>query len=600
MSSSPNCFSKWPAISVTLWLTGLWLLAPSAVLAATDPAGVWEGALKGPAGELSIVFNLHRDGGKWAAEMDFPAQGVSGLSLPNVRVDGAVIGFTLPGPGNPHYAGKLSEDGKGISGTFTQSGISLPLDLKWKSEPRAVESAPPAQNTGDVQVLEGVWEGVLAEGGNQLRARFTFTRNAGGSITGTFDSMDQGASQLPVTSITRTGDTVTLALKVLAASYQGRLNKDASAMTGSWNQAGVSQPLTMQRRLRSAPPPTPPVAMQRGSSVVSPEVSPDRRIVFRILAPQAKTLGLRTSDIPGLPRAGPAFAKDEDGVWSATIGPVEPGAYRYTFTVDGVSTLDPRNSAAAECNAWSLVYVPGAEFMETANVPHGKVASVTYYSTALSHFQRMHVYTPPGYETGRGKYPVFYLLHGSGHCDDSWTAVGRAGFILDNLIAAKKAQPMIVVTPASYTDAFAEDFVTGIMPYVEKNYRALTDRAHRAIAGLSMGGGQTLDISMSHLDRFAYVGVFSAGVFSYGPWPMPSPEWVKQHANMLDDAALKPGLKLLWFGTGTDDSTIPTTKATIEMLRKHGFAPVFRESPGGHTWINWRNYLNEFAPQLFQ
>jgi enterochelin esterase family protein len=600
MSSPPNCFSKWPAISVTLWLAGLWLLVPTAVPAATNPAGVWEGALKGPAGELSIVFNLHRDGGKWVAEMDFSAQGVSGLPLANVKVDGAAIGFTLPGPGNPHYAGKLSADGKDISGTFFQGGMSLPLDLKWKSEPRAGEKVAPAKNAGDIQVLEGVWEGVLAEGGNQLRARLTFTRTADGGITATFDSMDQGASQLPVTSITRTGDTVTVVLKVLAASYVGKLNKDASAMTGAWNQAGVSQPLTMQRRLRSAPPPTPAPGMQRRSSVVSPEVSPDRRIVFRILAPQAKTLGLRTSDIPGLPSASLAFAKDADGVWSATIGPVDPGAYRYTFMVDGVSTLDPRNPAAAECDAWSLVYVPGAEFMETANVPHGTVASVTYYSRALSHFQRMHVYTPPGYETGGGKYPVLYLLHGSGHCDDSWTSVGRAGFILDNLIAAKKAQPMVVAMPASYTDGFAEDFVNSIMPYVEKNYRALTDRAHRAIAGLSMGGGQTLDISMSHLDRFAYVGVFSAGVFSYGPWPMPSPEWVERHANMLDDAALKPGLKLLWFGTGTDDSTIPTTRATIEMLKKHGFTPFFRESPGGHTWTNWRNYLKEFAPQLFQ
>jgi enterochelin esterase family protein len=367
-------------------------------------------------------------------------------------------------------------------------------------------------------------------------------------------------------------------------------------------------------------PPTPPPAMQAPVRVVSPEVSPDQRIVFRILAPQAKTVGLRASDIQGLPREGPAFAKDESGVWSATVGPVEPGAYRYTFMVDGVPTMDPRNPAVSESNtnSWSLAYVPGAEFMDTANVPRGALASVTYYSTALSRFRRMHVYTPPGYELGGGKYPIFYLLHGSGDCDDSWTSVGRAGFILDNLIAAKKAQPMIVVMPAGHTsanppppastmnparparDEFAEDFVNDIMPYVEKHYRVLAGRAHMAIAGLSMGGGQTLNISMSHLDRFAYVGVFSAGVFSFRSPTQASPEWEQQHANMLDDAALKPGLKLLWFGTGTDDRLIPTTKATIEMLKKHGFTPFFRESPGGHTWINWRNYLNEFAPQLFQ
>jgi enterochelin esterase family protein len=359
--------------------------------------------------------------------------------------------------------------------------------------------------------------------------------------------------------------------------------------------------------------------MQQGPRVVSPEVQPDRRIVFRIMAPQAKTVGLRASDIQGLPREGPAFSKDDDGVWSATVGPVEPGAYRYVFMVDGVPTMDPRNPAVSESNTndWSLVYVPGAEFMDTVDVPHGAVASVTYYSTALSHFRRMHVYTPPGYEMGGGKYPIFYLLHGSGDCDEAWTSVGRAGFILDNLIAAKKAQPMIVVMPAGHTsatppapgavrptrDEFADDFMSDIMPYVEKHYRVLADRAHMAIAGLSMGGGQSLNISMSHLDRFAYVGVFSAGVFSFGRPGSPgagSAEWESARAGMLDNAALKPGLKLLWFGTGTDDRLIPVTKATIEMLKKHGFTPFFRESPGGHTWINWRNYLFEFAPQLFQ
>ena len=368
------------------------------------------------------------------------------------------------------------------------------------------------------------------------------------------------------------------------------------------------------------PPPAPPPAMQAAMRVVSPEVLPDRRIVFRILAQEAKTVGLRASDIQGLPHEGPAFSKGEDGVWSATVGPVEPGAYRYTFLVDGVPTMDPRNPAVSESNTndWSLVYVPGAEFMDTANVPHGAVASVTYYSTALSRFRRMHIYTPPGYELGGGKFPVFYLLHGAGDCDDSWTSEGRAGFILDNLIAAKKAQPMIVVMPAGHTsanfpapgaarparDEFAEDFTGDIVPYVEHHYRVLTDRAHTAIAGLSMGGGQTLNISMSHLDRFAYIGVFSAGVFTFrrggGPPAGASPEWEQEHAAMLDDAALKPGLKLLWFGTGVDDRLMPVTKATIEMLKKHGFTPFFRESAGGHTWINWRNYLNEFAPQLFQ
>ncbi len=377
----------------------------------------------------------------------------------------------------------------------------------------------------------------------------------------------------------------------------------------------------------------PPQAPQT-PPVVSPEVLPDKRIVFRIQAPKAETVGLQAGDIPGMMRSAPQFVKGENGVWEATVGPIEPGAYRYRFMVNGVAVMDPRNPALSESNtnAWSLVYVPGAEFMETSKIPHGAVASVWYDSTALGRHRRMHIYTPPGYEIGRDKYPVFYLLHGAGDCDDSWTSVGRAGFILDNLIAAKKAKPMIVVMPAGHTsttftpgagrgmsamvDEFAQDFVKDIMPYVEANYRVLTGRRDRAIAGLSMGGAQALSISMSDLGKFAYIGVFSSGVFGAAPRapsapgaatpsaPTPTPaasaEWEKQRLAMLDNAALKKDLKLLWFATGSDDFLINTTKATLEMLKKHGFTPVFKESGGGHTWINWRNYLLEFAPQLFK
>src|SRR5580765_2725904 len=164
--------------------------------------------------------------------------------------------------------------------------------------------------------------------------------------------------------------------------------------------------------------------------------------------------------------------------------------------------------------------------MDTTNVPHGAVATVYYPSSTLKRTRRMHVYTPPGYEANSEKYPVFYLLHGAGDSDDSWTSVGRANFILDNLIAAKKAKPMLIVmtaghTPAipgnaggflSATDDFARDFTTDVMPYIEKHYRVMTDRAHSAIAGLSMGGSQTLNIAIPHLNRFAYIGVFSSGL----------------------------------------------------------------------------------------
>ncbi len=363
----------------------------------------------------------------------------------------------------------------------------------------------------------------------------------------------------------------------------------------------------------------------QGPVVTSPEVQPDRHVIFRILAPNAQVVKLAGSDIPGNGPGAP-MTKGDNGVWEVTMGPIDPGAYRYNFNVDGVSVIDPRNPSISESNTnvWSLVYIPGAEFMDTANVPHGAVAAVTYYSTSLKRFRRMHVYTPPGYEDGKGKFPIFYLLHGAGDCDEAWTSVGRAGFILDNLIAARKARPMVIVMPAGHTtrsfgarggrgpggpDEFVQDFETDIMPYAETHYRVYTDRGHRAIAGLSMGGGQTLNIAIPHLDKFAYIGVFSSGVFGIvpmgrgnaaAPAPAPAPSWEEQHKAELDNAALRKGLKLVWFSTGKDDGLITTSRATVEMLKKHGFEASFQESAGAHTWINWRNYLNEFAPQLFQ
>jgi len=352
----------------------------------------------------------------------------------------------------------------------------------------------------------------------------------------------------------------------------------------------------------------------QGPVVVSPEVG-DKQITFRILAPNAQAVKLMGGDIPGN-GPGAAMTKGENGVWTVTLTP-PPGAYRYNFNVDGVTTIDPRNPSISESNAnvWSLVYLPGAEWMDTNRVPHGNVAAVTYYSEALKRNRRMHVYTPPGYETSTAKYPVFYLLHGAGDSDEAWTSVGRAGFILDNLIAAKKAKPMIVVMPAGHTtrvqgprtpgapDEFNEDFLNDIMPYAESHYRVLNDRAHRAIAGLSMGGNQTLNAALPHLDKFAYIGVYSSGLigsFARANQPAPTgPTWEDQHKADLDSPA-KKGVKLLWFATGVDDGLMPTTKGTVEMLKKHGFNPQMKESPGGHTWINWREYLNEFTPQLFQ
>jgi len=355
--------------------------------------------------------------------------------------------------------------------------------------------------------------------------------------------------------------------------------------------------------------------------VISPEVK-DGKVTFRIIAPKAQSVKLSGGDMPGVGQ-GKEMSKVTIGtneVWEVTMEDVKPGYYRYNFSVDGVAVIDPRNPATSESNnnVWSLVGVPGAEFMDTRAVPHGAVAEVTYYSTALKRFRRMHVYTPPGYEAGAGKFPVFYLLHGASDSDDSWSTVGRAGFIMDNLIAAKKAKPMLVVMPAGHTgpfrfgggprpavDEFAEDFLKDIVPHIEKNYRVHNDRKNRAMAGLSMGGGQTLTIGIPNLEKFGYLGVFSSGVFGItgrgrDGRPVEGPSFEERHASILDDTKLKEGLKLFWFATGKDDFLVETSRATVEMFKKHKFDVVYKETEGAHTWIVWREYLNEFAPQLFQ
>lgn len=356
-----------------------------------------------------------------------------------------------------------------------------------------------------------------------------------------------------------------------------------------------------------------------GPQVTSPELASDRRVTFRILAPKAETVRLSGSDIPNLGQ-GAQMTKGTNGVWEVTLGPVAPGSYRYNFNLDGVSVIDPRNPLTSEANAntWSLIHVPGADFMDTQNVPHGAVSEVTYYSQSLQRHRRMHIYTPPGYEAGQDKFPVFYLLHGAFDCDDSWTTVGRAGFILDNLIAAKKAKPMVVVMPAGHTrtfsfgarnalqnavDEFVQDFTSDIMPFVEKNYRVESGRAHRAIAGLSMGGAQTLNVAVPRLDQFAHIGVYSSGIFGITGGPggaAPDTSFIDNNKKHLTNPDLKKGLKTLWFATGKDDFLIETSRATVKAFKDHEFDVTYHETEGAHTWIVWRNYLHDFAQLLFQ
>lgn len=369
--------------------------------------------------------------------------------------------------------------------------------------------------------------------------------------------------------------------------------------------------LAAQQRPPQPPPP------------VSPIITADRKLTFRLLAPNATPNAIEVrlvgGDIPDNAKGAP-MTKGENGLWEVTLGPVPPGAYRYHFNVGGLAVIDPRNPATSESNnnTWSLAVVPGSAAFDTRQVPHGAVAAVNYYSSTLGRFRRMHIYTPPGYEAGKGSYPVFYLLHGASDSDASWSTVGRAGIILDNLIADRKAKPMILVMPAGHTtpggfrvpgerDEFANDFLKDIMPYVDSHYRVRKGRASRAIAGLSMGGNQTLVIALPHLDQFAYLGVFSSGLIGQfgatrpgAPLPPPGPSWESQNLASLDNAAWKKGLRLVWFGIGKEDFLLKTAQGTVDMLKKHRFDVVYKETAGGHTWLNWRDYLAEFAPQLFQ
>jgi enterochelin esterase-like enzyme len=395
----------------------------------------------------------------------------------------------------------------------------------------------------------------------------------------------------------------------------------------------------------AAPAAAPAPGQGRGGpqipQVVSPEVSSDRRITFRLYAPQAQAVRVNAGDIPGLGQTG-VMTKEANGVWSFTTAALPPGAYRYNFNVDGLTVIDPRSPATSTSNnnVWSLALVAGSELFDTKNVPHGAVAAVTYYSAPLSRHRRMHVYTPPGYEANNTRYPVFYLLHGAGDSDEAWTSVGRAAVILDNLIATKKAQPMIVVMPQGHTngpvagvgapapaltvaagapDEFTQDFTGALRPYIERNYRVLNGRENRAIAGLSMGGSQTLNIAFPQLNDYAYVGVFSSGILGGGgggrgrgaapgaapaaPATPPPPfgqAWEKQHLAMLDNAAAKKGLKLVWFSTGKEDFLLETSRSTVALLKQHGFNVQYIESDGGHTWTNWRDYLSQFTPLLFR
>jgi enterochelin esterase family protein len=417
----------------------------------------------------------------------------------------------------------------------------------------------------------------------------------------------------------------------------------------------------------------------RGAALRSPEIADDHKVTFRLRAPNANE-ALLNGDWPD--GRNIKMVKDDSGTWSVTVGPLTPELWSYTFSVDGVSLLDSANANhlrdGTRYSNFFIIDGPLSENYKIQDVPHGNVSIVWYPSPTLPSAspRRMYVYTPPGYDEGTQRYPVLYLLHGAGGDEDAWNNLGRASVILDNLIAAGKAKPMLVVmtngnatqkmgpgygdvpgqtfgntgnpgevgvvgaftagrgaapaapnaagapaapaarggraaqaapgapaaagAPAApnaarggggggmFGNAFPESLVNDVLPYIERNYRVIPNKDSRAIAGLSMGGGATLTATNAHPDVFSYVGVFSMGTA----------------ADVTDrlQALKRAGVKFYYVGHGHDDPVVRVAQGQnlAAQLAKVGINYHYTESSGGHTWANWRIYLNEFAPYLFK
>jgi enterochelin esterase family protein len=344
--------------------------------------------------------------------------------------------------------------------------------------------------------------------------------------------------------------------------------------------------------------------------IVSPEVHADRTVTFRFRDPNAKEVSLSREGATRAP-----MTRDDTGVWSITTAALEPDYYGYNFVADGVSLVDPSNTVVKPNlrGLSNMVHVPGPASLpwEGADVPHGEVHRHFYHSAMIGDDRDYYVYTPPGYDSkSKRRYPVLYLFHGFSDDASAWTAVGRANVILDNLIAQKKAKPMLIVMPLGYGvpdvvkpgsaglgdpatrdrnyNLFRDALFTEVMPQVEKMYRASKDRNQRAIAGLSMGGAESLYIGLNALDKFSYVGSFSAG-------------GSVDTATMFNrlDSKFNPLIHSLWIACGTDDRLIDPNRKFREFLTSRGVKFVPIETPGAHVWMVWRRNLAEFAPLLF-
>jgi enterochelin esterase family protein len=344
--------------------------------------------------------------------------------------------------------------------------------------------------------------------------------------------------------------------------------------------------------------------------IVSPDVHPDRRITFRISAPNASAVSLRLGSSEPQP-----MSKDDKGLWSITIGPVEPEIYEYTFTVDGLRVLDRSNpylKTGARGLSASEVEVPGTppRFDEVQDVPHGAIHIRTYTSTPLKRRRNLYVYVPPGYDRDPGRsFPVLYLRHGGGDDERNWSRDGRAGVILDNLLAQGKAVPMLVVMTNGHTDGtwiggsgpegmktLEKELIGDVIPFIEGDYRVRPDRESRAITGLSMGGGQAFTIGLRNLDTFAWVGEFSSGLISDADFDLET-----HLPGFLGNApAVNEKLRLLFLSCGTEDPRFQGQLDLADVLKQNDVNHVFVGTPGAHVWMAWRHLLADFYQRVFQ
>jgi enterochelin esterase-like enzyme len=359
--------------------------------------------------------------------------------------------------------------------------------------------------------------------------------------------------------------------------------------------------------------------------IKSAEILPDNKVTFRLYAKDASTVSISGDWMAGFGTSEP-MERNDTGMFSITVGPLQPELYSYSFIVNGVRILDPNNPLTkrdgTRNESMFIVTGEGSDLYINKDIPHGTLQKIWYNSPVLNLTRRMYIYTPPGYADGKAKYPVLYLLHGGGGDEDAWSVLGRACQIMDNLISQGKAKPMIVVMPngnpgqqCAFTDAparpanaqpqtmadmarglYEESLVKDIIPYVEKHFRVLADKNNRAVSGLSMGGMQTIALSGKYPDKFAWYGVMSMGLVDRSAMGLP----VNQDQDAQFEALKKSGYKLYWVGVGKDDFLYKSAQDLRAALDKHEIKYTYRESTGGHTWANWRIYLSELAPQLFK